>query len=401
MPKNVVVGVTGGIAAYKAVMLVSKLKKLGLNVDVIMTKNAQEFVTPLSFENISQNPVTTDTFKRERSWEIEHIALARKADLFVVAPATANCIAKMANGIADDMLSTTLLATKAPVLLAPAMNTVMWQADATQKNIAILQQRGVMILTPDSGMLACGEVGAGRMPEPEFIAQEVERLLGLQNDLQGLRVLVTAGATREKLDPVRFISNPSTGKMGYAIAQAASERGAEVTLISGPTSLAAPSGVTVKPIETTQDLYTEMTALSSQFDIVVQAAAPSDYRFAEQSDQKIKKDGQGITLAMVPNPDVAKAVGERKTSSQVLVGFAAETDHLIENARKKLASKNLDIVVANDVTKQGAGFASDTNIATLVSKDNEVAYEQMSKRTLADHILTAAATVFKDRNRGE
>ncbi len=401
MPKNVVVGVTGGIAAYKAVMLVSKLKKLGVNVDVIMTKNAQEFVTPLSFENISQNPVTTDTFKRERSWEIEHIALARKADLFVVAPATANCIAKMANGIADDMLSTTLLATKAPVLLAPAMNTVMWQADATQKNIAILQQRGVMILTPDSGMLACGEVGAGRMPEPEFIAQEVERLLGLQNDLQGLRVLVTAGATREKLDPVRFISNPSTGKMGYAIAQAASERGAEVTLISGPTSLAVPSGVTVKSIETTQDLYTEMTALSSQFDIVVQAAAPSDYRFAEQSDQKIKKDGQGITLAMVPNPDVAKAVGERKTSGQVLVGFAAETDHLIENARKKLASKNLDIVVANDVTKQGAGFASDTNIATLVSADDEVAYEQMSKRTLADHILTAAATVFKDRNRGE
>ena len=398
MPKNVVVGVTGGIAAYKAVMLVSKLKKLGVNVDVIMTKNAQEFVAPLSFETISQNPVTTDTFQRERSWEIEHIALARKADLFVVAPATANSIAKMAQGIADDMLSTTLLATKAPVLFAPAMNTVMWQAEATQKNVQILKDRGVMMITPESGLLACGEVGEGRMVEPEHIAEEVQRILALQDDLKGLRVLVTAGATREKLDPVRFISNPSTGKMGYAVAEAARERGAEVTLISGPSPLAQPAGVELKSIETTEDLYREMLALSAKYDIVVQAAAPSDYRFAEQSDRKIKKSDQSITLDMVPNPDVAKAVGERKTGNQVLVGFAAETGDLVQNARKKLLSKNLDIVIANDVTMKGAGFAADTNIATLITSDTEVPYEQMSKRTLADRILDAALQVFKAKN---
>ncbi len=395
MPKNVVVGVTGGIAAYKAVMLVSRLKKLGVNVDVIMTKNAREFVAPLSFETISQNPVTTDTFKREQSWEIEHIALARKADLFVIAPATANIIAKMAQGIADDMLSTTLLATKAPVLFAPAMNTVMWQAEATQKNVQILKDRGVMMITPESGLLACGEVGEGRMVEPEHIAEEVQRILSLQNDLQGLRVLVTAGATREKLDPVRFISNPSTGKMGYAIAEAAKERGAEVMLISGPSSLPRPAGVELKSIETTEDLYREMLALSAQYDIVVQAAAPSDYRFKEQSDQKIKKGDQGITLDMVPNPDVAKAVGERKTNGQVLVGFAAETGNLIGNARRKLSSKNLDIVVANDVTMKGAGFGTDTNVATVITGDAEVPYEKMSKRALADRILDAALKVFK------
>ncbi|MBE0601140.1 MAG: bifunctional phosphopantothenoylcysteine decarboxylase/phosphopantothenate--cysteine ligase CoaBC, partial [Firmicutes bacterium] len=395
MPKNVVVGVTGGIAAYKAVMLVSKLKKLGLNVDVIMTKNAQEFVAPLSFETISQNPVTTDTFQRERSWEIEHISLARKADLFVVAPATANIIAKMAQGIADDMLSTTLLATTAPVLFAPAMNTVMWQAEITQKNVQILTDRGVRMITPDSGLLACGEVGEGRMVEPEQIAEEVQRILSLQNDLQGLRVLVTAGATREKLDPVRFISNPSTGKMGYALAEAAKERGAEVMLVSGPTSLPLPSGVERKSIETTQDLYREMTALSARYDIVIQAAAPSDYRFKEQSDQKIKKGDRSITLDMVPNPDVAKAVGERKTDGQVLVGFAAETGDLIDNARRKLVSKNLDIVVANDVLQPGAGFGTDTNVATVITKDAEISYEQMSKRALADRILDAAIKVFQ------
>ncbi|HPJ01860.1 MAG TPA: bifunctional phosphopantothenoylcysteine decarboxylase/phosphopantothenate--cysteine ligase CoaBC [Candidatus Limiplasma sp.] len=398
MAKNVVVGVTGGIAAYKAVILVSKLKKLGLHVDVIMTKNAMEFVTPLSFETISQNPVTTDTFARERSWEVEHISLARKADLFVVAPATANIIAKLAQGIADDMLTTTLLATKAPILMAPAMNTVMWQAEITQKNVQTLQDRGVMMITPDSGLLACGEVGEGRMAEPEHIADEVQRLLSLQNDLTGLRVLVTAGATREKLDPVRFISNPSTGKMGYALAEAAKERGAEVLLISGPTALSAPAGVELKSIQTTQDLYTEMLANAPQYDIVVQAAAPSDYRFMEQSEQKIKKSAHDITLTMVPTPDVAKAVGERKTSTQVLVGFAAETGGLVENARKKLVSKNLDIVVANDVTKPGAGFGTDTNIATLITRDTEASLAQMSKRALADRVLDSALAIFKTRS---
>jgi len=390
MSANVVIGVTGGIAAYKAVMLVSQLKKLGINVDVIMTKNAQEFVTPLTFETISQNPVTTDTFKRERTWEVEHTALARKADLFVVAPATANVIAKMAHGIADDMLTTTLLATTAPILIAPAMNTVMWRAATTQENVITLQKRGVKIITPESGLLACGEIGEGRMAEPEQLAKEIQDLLAVKKDFQGIRVLVTAGATREHFDPVRYISNPSTGKMGYAIAQAAQERGAEVTLVSGPTALQKPAGVELVPIETTQDLYKTMMEKAPHSDVVIQATAPSDYRFATQSDQKVKKNGDSITMQMIPNPDVAKAIGEQKQNGQVLVGFAAETENMVANARKKLKSKHLDIVVANDITREGAGFGADTNIAELITEDGEISLHQMSKREMAGRILDAA-----------
>jgi phosphopantothenoylcysteine decarboxylase/phosphopantothenate--cysteine ligase len=399
MRANIVVGVTGGIAAYKAVSLVSLLKKLGVNVDVIMTKNAREFVAPLTFETISQNPVTTDTFRRERSWEIEHISLARRADLVVVAPATANILAKMAHGIADDMLSTTLLATEAPVLAAPAMNTVMWQAKATQENIRVLRERGVIVLAPESGPLACGEIGEGRMPEPGTIVEEIKKLLAFQSDLEGLRVLVTAGATRERFDPVRFISNPSTGKMGYAVAEAARDRGAEVTLISGPTALEKPAGVALVSIETTEDLYREMLNTARQFDIVVQAAAPSDYRFARQSGHKVKKDESPVTLEMIPNPDVAKAVGGQKTETQVLVGFAAETENMIPNAREKLKSKNLDVVVANDITMDGAGFGTDTNIAALITRDSETSYEKMSKRELADRILDAAVKIAEKRRK--
>ncbi len=399
MKRNVVIGVTGGIAAYKTVHLVSMLKKRGVNVDVIMTANAREFVTPLTFETISQNPVTTDTFQRERTWEVEHIALARKADLFIVAPATANSIAKLAHGIADDMLSTTLLATKAPILLAPAMNTVMWQAAATQENVRILRERGVLFITPESGVLACGEVGEGRMSEPEHIAREVMRLLDVRSDLEGVKVLVTAGATREKFDPVRFLSNPSTGKMGYAIAQAARDRGAEVTLISGPASLPQPQGVELVSVETTEDLYRQMTAVSRNYDIVVQAAAPSDYRFEKQSEQKVKKSDGTLSVTLLPNPDVAKAVGEQKTQSQVLVGFAAETENVLENARGKLARKNLDIVVANDITAEGAGFGTDTNVASLVTADAVVALAKMSKREMADRILDAALAVFTTRGK--
>ena len=396
---NIVVGVTGGIAAYKAVYLVSMLKKLGMNVDVIMTKNAREFVAPLTFETISQNPVTTDTFKRERSWEIGHISLARKADLIVVAPATANILAKMAHGIADDMLSTTLLATEAPVLVAPAMNTVMWQAKATQKNIRTLKERGIFVLTPASGELACGEVGEGRMPEPEAITAEIQKLLAIKSDLKGMRVLVTAGATREAFDPVRFISNPSTGKMGYAVAEAARDRGAEVTLISGPTALETPAGVALVSIKTTADLHREMLAMAKQFDIIVQAAAPADYRFARQSESKVKKSDSPVTLELVPNPDVAKSVGEQKTKTQVLVGFAAETENIVQNARAKLESKNLDVVVANDITMDGAGFAADTNIAALITRDSETSYQKMSKRELADYILDAAFAIAGKRRK--
>ena len=387
MNANIVLGVTGGIAAYKAVEVTSRLNQLGAQVDVIMTHNATQFVTPLTFETVSHHPVTTDTFVRERSWEVGHVALAQKADLFVVAPASANVIAKMAHGLADDMLTTTLLATKAPVLLAPAMNTVMWTAQATQENLRTLQARGVYTIGPDSGLLACGDVGAGRMSEPVVIVAEVERLLAQKHDLAGLRVLVTAGPTRERLDPVRYLSNDSSGKMGYALAEAASLRGAQVTLLTGPVALQPPAGVTVVPIETTQELLTQMLARCETQDVIVQAAAPADYRFANPSDQKIKKQsGENLTLTLLENPDVARAVAERRQPGQTLVGFAAETQQTLENARQKRERKGLDLIVANDVSLPGAGFGVDTNIATLISARGEVACPLMSKRALAQRI---------------
>jgi len=394
---NVVVGVTGGIAAYKAVELVSRLHKLGANVDVVMTKSAMEFVTPLTFETVSHNPVTTDTFVRERSWEVGHVALAHKADLFVVAPATANLIAKMACGIADDMLTTTLLATKATILLAPAMNTGMWTAEATQTNLNTLKRRGVHTIGPDSGLLACGDVGEGRMSEPEEIVREAERLLAAKRDMEGLRVLVTAGPTRERIDPVRYISNDSSGKMGYAIAQAAQNRGATVTLVSGPSALAAPAGVTLVPVQTTMELYNAMLSLCEVQDIVIQAAAPADYRCANPSDTKLKKQaGMPVTLTLTENPDVAQAVSERRRPGQILVGFAAETNDTVQNARLKLQKKGLDMIVANDVTQPGAGFSVDTNIATLITAAKETSYPMLYKHELAEHILDSALELRKN-----
>ena len=396
MKANIVVGVTGGIAAYKTVEVVSRLSKLGMNVDVIMTRNAKEFVTPLTFETVSHNPVTTDTFVREKSWEVGHIALAQKADLFVVAPATANLMAKMALGIADDMLSTTLLATRAPVLLAPAMNTGMWTAEATQENLRTLLRRGVRTVGPDSGLLACGDVGAGRMSEPEEIVRAVESLLGSKHDFEGLHVLVTAGPTRERLDPVRFMSNDSSGKMGYALAECARDRGATVTLISGPTALPAPANVALVPVETTRDLLDAMLRLCDTQDVILQAAAPADYRFANPSDQKLKKqDGAPLTLELTENPDVAQAVAARKHPGQTLVGFAAETRDTLANARAKRQKKSLDMIVANDVTAEGAGFGVDTNIATLITAQDEIPCPLMQKRELASRILDE---VLKLRN---
>ena len=396
MKANIVVGVTGGIAAYKTVEVVSRLSKLGMNVDVIMTRNAKEFVTPLTFETVSHNPVTTDTFVREKSWEVGHIALAQKADLFVVAPATANLMAKMALGIADDMLSTTLLATRAPVLLAPAMNTGMWTAEATQENLRTLLRRGVRTVGPDSGLLACGDVGAGRMSEPEEIVRAVKDLLGSKHDFEGLHVLVTAGPTRERLDPVRFMSNDSSGKMGYALAARARDRGATVTLISGPTALPAPANVALVPVETTRDLLDAMLRLCDTQDVILQAAAPADYRFTNPSDQKLKKqDGAPLTLELTENPDVAQAVAARKHPGQTLVGFAAETRDTLANARAKRQKKSLDMIVANDVTAEGAGFGVDTNIATLITAHDEIPCPLMQKRELASRILDE---VLKLRN---
>ncbi len=389
--KSVVLGVTGGIAAYKAAEVVSRLKKLGADVDVIMTRNATQFVAPLTFETLSVRPVTVDTFAREGSWEVEHIALAKKADLVLVAPATANVLAKFAHGLADDMLTTTLLATQAPVLIAPAMNTVMWEAPITQENVKTLLDRGVRMVGPGSGQLACGDVGAGRMSEPGEIVEAVAALLLPKADMAGLRVLVTAGPTRERLDPVRYLTNDSSGKMGYALALAARDRGAAVTLVSGPVALEPPAGVELVPVETTGDLYEAMLALCPAQEMVVQAAAPADYRFAAPSGRKLKKrEGQPLSLELVENPDVAKAVGERRKEGQVLVGFAAETEDLVMNARRKLSSKGLDLVVANDVTQEGAGFGVDTNIAVLVTQEGEKSLPMLTKRALADRIWDEA-----------
>ena len=392
--KHVVLGVTGGIAAYKACEVVSRLRKLHAGVDVIMTENATRLVAPLTFETLSCRPVCVDTFSRTESWDVKHISLAQKADLMVVAPATANIIAKMATGIADDMLSTTLLATKAPILLAPAMNTGMWTNPATQHNLRVLQQRGIHTVGPASGYLACGDNGAGRMSEAVEIVEAIVSLLCPVRDMEGLRVLVTAGPTVERIDPVRYITNDSSGKMGYALAEAAQARGAQVTLVSGPVHLSPPAGVRLVSVTSTMDLYNCMMELAKEQDIIVQAAAPADYRVEQPAEQKIKKeDGQPLVLQLIENPDIAKAVGAQKREGQILVGFAAETQHVTANAQKKLAKKNLDLIVANDVTAEGAGFGVDTNIVTLITKDGLEPLPKLSKREVADRIWTKALSL--------
>lgn len=394
--RHVVMGVTGGIAAYKACEVVSRLKKLGADVDVIMTENAARLVAPLTFETLSARPVSVDTFARTASWDVRHISLAQKADLMLVAPATANLMAKLACGIADDMLTTTLLATKAPIVLAPAMNTGMWTAEATQQNLRTLLARGVRTVGPDSGRLACGDSGAGRMSEPEAIVEAVCGLLCHRRDMEGLRVLVTAGPTVERIDPVRYLTNDSSGKMGYALAEAARDRGARVTLLSGPVHIAPPQGVETVPVISTQSLYDAMLERCGEQDIIVQAAAPADYRVERPAAQKLKKRaGEPLVLTLVENPDIAKAVGKRKRPGQVLVGFAAETQDLLANAKRKLAGKNLDLIVANDVTAEGAGFGTDTNLVTLITRGGETALPLMSKREVAGRIWDAAMTLFK------
>lgn len=394
--KKIVLGVTGGIAAYKSAEIVSRLRHLGAEVHVIMTENAAKFVAPLTFQTLSANPVVTDTFATPETWNVEHVALAKLADIFVIAPATANILAKMACGIADDMLSTTVLATKAPVLAAPAMNTGMWTAPATAQNVETLRNRSVHIIGPGSGMLACGDEGAGRMSEPEEIVAEIERILAAKADLQGLKVLVTAGATRERLDPVRFLTNDSSGKMGFALAEAARDRGAEVTLVKGSTTAKVPSGVRVVEAESAADLLRAMKKEAGRQDIVIQAAAVADYRPATFSKTKIKKKaGEALTVTLEENPDIAKAVGTMKKKGQILAGFAAETDHVVKHAKEKLAAKNLDLIVANDVTRPGAGFNTDTNIVTLITADRTEDLPIMTKRAAAEIILDRILEIRK------
>mgnify|MGYP002728977654 CR=1 FL=1 len=393
----VVLGVTGGIAVYKACELLRLLQKRGIDVFVVMTQNACRFVAPLTFETLSGHPVAVDTFDRPQTWEVEHIALAKRADLFLIAPATANIMGKMACGIADDMLSTTVMATRAPVLVAPAMNTGMWENAAVQQNVKTLRARGVEIVAPVSGHLACGDSGAGKLEDVAVIAERACELLFAKKDMEGLRVMVTAGPSREALDPVRYISNRSSGKMGYAIAQAAQKRGAEVTLLSGPVAIEAPQGVKFVPFTTTQELLDRASELAQEQDLLIQAAAPADYRAKEVAPQKIKKQGgEPMTFTLVENPDVAATLGKAKRSGQVFVGFAAETNDVLAHARDKLARKNLDMIVANDVMRPGAGFDVDTNIVTLITKDGQEALPMMSKAEVAQRILDRALALRRE-----
>ncbi|MBR5302562.1 MAG: bifunctional phosphopantothenoylcysteine decarboxylase/phosphopantothenate--cysteine ligase CoaBC [Clostridia bacterium] len=388
--KCVVLGMTGGIAVYKACELLRLLQKQGIDVYVVMTKHACQFVAPLTFETLSGHPVVVDTFDRPATWEVEHIALAKRADLFLIAPATANIIGKMACGIADDMLSTTVMATRAPVMIAPAMNTGMWENPATQQNVQTLISRGVHVVAPANGHLACGDSGAGKLEDVAVIAQRAMDVLNRKRDMEGLRVMVTAGPTREALDPVRYVSNRSSGKMGYAIARAAQLRGAQVTLLSGPVALPAPQGVALVPFTTTQDLLECASAHVSSQDILIQAAAPADYRAKEIAPQKIKKqNGEEMVIHLIENPDVAATLGKVKREDQTFVGFAAETNDVLEHAQGKLVKKNLDMIVANDVTAPGAGFDVNTNVVTLITREKMTALPLLLKDEVADHILSA------------
>mgnify|MGYP003301230479 CR=1 FL=1 len=389
--KKIALGVTGGIAVYKAVDLVSRLRKQGAEVRVIMTEHAQQFVTPLTFKEISGNKVAVSMWDSNQEFNVEHISLANWADAFVVAPATANILAKMANGIADDLLSTTLLAAQTPIIVCPAMNTGMYQNPITQENIAKLEAHGVTVMPPAVGYLACGISGPGRLPEPQQIVEFIDDFFAKKDgDMVGLKVLVTAAGTREPIDPVRFVGNRSSGKMGYAIAQAAAQRGAEVLLVTGPSALAIPANVKGVKVETTNEMLEVVMEAYEKMDVVIKAAAVADYRPRDVADQKIKKKtDDALTVVMDKNPDILKELGARKVH-QVLVGFAAETQNLLDNAREKIVKKNLDMIVANDVTAAGAGFNTDTNIVKFLYPSGEVrSLEQMAKTEVANLLLDA------------
>ncbi len=385
--KTVVLCVTGGIAAYKAADLTSKLRQAGAAVRVLMTESATQFISPMTFETLSGYRAVVDTFDRNFAWEVEHISLAKAADVFVIAPATANVIAKAAHGIADDMVTTTLLATKAPVVIAPAMNTGMYDNPVTQQNLQTLRERGFHIIDPAAGRLACGDTGRGKLPDTPTLMHGIEQAITPQ-DLRGQRVLVTAGPTQEAMDPVRFLSNHSTGKMGYAVAARAAMRGADVTLVSGPTALATPEGVQRVDIVSARDMYDAVLSRADRQDMIIKAAAVGDYRPAETASEKLKKGDGEMTVALARNLDILAELGRRKHPGQLLCGFAMETQNLLDNAADKLRRKNCDMLVANSLRDKGAGFGTDTNVATLLFADGRRETPPlMSKEDLADVIL--------------
>ena len=390
--KTVILGVTGGIACYKSAALASKLKQRGYDVEVVLTKNATEFIGPHTFESLTHNRAMVYTFDRNFQSHVEHIALADKADLLIVAPATANIIAKAAHGIADDMLSTTILACDCKKLIAPAMNTRMYDNPVTQDNLETLRRYGWEVIEPASGRLACGAVGRGKMPEPEDLLEAVDHAIAYEKDLSGVRILVTAGPTQEAVDPVRYLTNHSSGRMGYAIARAAAWRGAEVTLVSGPTALKKPAYVETVDVVTAREMFEAVTGRAGEQDVIIKAAAVADYRPAEVADGKIKKGaGEGLTLELRRTDDILAYLGEHKRPGQILCGFSMETENLIENSRKKLLKKNLDIVAANSLRQEGAGFGVSTNVLTLITREGETELPLLTKDEAAHKLLDRIA----------
>lgn len=385
--KFVILGVTGSIAAYKAAALASALKKLRCDVQVIMTKNAQHFIHPVTFETLTGRKCLTDTFDRNFSFEVEHISVAKRADLALIAPASANVIGKLSNGIADDMLTTTLLACTCRKLISPAMNTAMYENPALQNNLNTLRSYGYEIIEPASGHLACGDTGRGKMPEPEVLLSYILKEIACKKDLSGKKVLVTAGPTQEAIDPVRVITNHSTGRMGYALARAAMLRGADVTLVSGPVSLAPPPFVTVVPVRSADDMFQAVTAVSDQQDIIIKAAAVADYTPVFVSGEKVKKKDGDMNIPLKRTEDILKYLGEHRREGQFLCGFSMETEHMIENSQKKLFSKHVDMIAANNLKTAGAGFGTDTNVVTLITRDNIEELPIMTKDETAHVIL--------------
>lgn len=394
--KTVLLAVTGSIAAYKIAYLASALVKQQAEVHVLMTENAQNFINPITFETLTSHKCLIDTFDRNFQYSVEHVALAKKADLLMVAPASANVIGKLAHGIADDMLTTTALACQCPILVAPAMNTRMYENPIVQDNLGILQHYGMQVIEPTVGYLACKDTGAGKMPEPEVLLEYIRLAISHEKDMKGKKVLVTAGPTMEAIDPVRYITNHSTGKMGYALARACAQRGAEVTLVSGKVELKAPLGVKLVPVVSAQDMYEAVISESDSQDIIIKAAAVADYRPVYVSDEKVKKTEGQMSIPLERTNDILKYLGEHKHEGQFLCGFSMETQNMLENSRAKLVKKNLDMVAANNLKVAGAGFGTDTNVMTLITEDEVIELEMMSKEEVSHQILNQ---ILKMQNR--
>lgn len=385
--KTILLGVTGSIAAYKIAYLASALVKQEADVHVLMTQNATNFINPITFETLTGNKCLIDTFDRNFQYDVEHVALAARADILMVAPASANVIGKLAHGIADDMLTTTALACRCPILVSPTMNTRMYENPIVQDNLTTLKHYGMKVIEPAVGFLACRDTGAGKMPEPELLLKYIELEIACEKDMRGLHVLVTAGPTMEAIDPVRYITNHSTGKMGYAIAKACAQRGAQVTLVSGKTAIEPPLGVQYVPVTSAHDMFEAVKARREEQDVIIKAAAVADYRPAVISDEKMKKSSEELTLELEKTTDILKYLGEHKREGQFLCGFSMETQNMLENSRAKLHKKNLDMIVANNLKTAGAGFGTDTNVITMITENDEISLEMMSKEEVAHQII--------------